>query len=310
MSKPTSLSGLLGDYMNGVATKAKTIHILNPSAGKGAANKVKKNIKHDDFIYVSETPEASAEFIKKTADKSPDTCFTVYGGDGTVYSAVNALMESGHNDTASLRVVPVGSGNDFVKTLENDPGEHKIDVMRVNDKYAVNVVNMGFDCGVVERASRLKKKKFITGKMAYIYGVVGELIKKKPLDLRVTFTYEDGKTEVIEEKLLLCAVANAKWYGGGFKVAPTADLTDGILDVMIIRNVSRRTFISFVGDFKKGTLVDENGKPKEKVKDILYYKRCVAIKIEGCDTYCADGEIFKGNTVEISVIPKALNYIN
>ena len=296
--------------MNGVATKTKTIHILNPKAGKGAASKVKENIKADEFIYMSESSKASVEFIKNTCDKAPNTCFTVYGGDGTVYSAVNALMESGHNDTASLRVVPVGSGNDFVKTLAHDPGEHKIDVMRVNDKYAVNVVNMGFDCGVVERASRLKKKKFITGRMAYIYGVIGELVKKKPLDLKITLTYENGETEVIQEKILLCAVANAQWYGGGFKVAPTADLSDGILDVMIIRNVSRRTFISFVGGFKKGTLVDENGKPKDEVKDILYYKRCVAIKIEGCDTYCADGEIIKGNAVEISVIPKALNYRN
>ena len=296
--------------MDCVATKTKTIHILNPKAGKGAANKVNKTIKSDEIIYVSESPLASSEFIKNTCEKTPDACFTVYGGDGTVFSAVNALMESGHNKTASLRVVPVGSGNDFIKTLEDDPGKHQIDVMRVNDKYAVNVINMGFDCGVVERAARLKKKKFITGKMAYVYGVVGELIKKKPLDLKITLTYENGDSEVIEEKLLLCAVANAKWYGGGFKVAPLADVSDGLLDVMIVRNIPRRTFVGFVGNFKKGELLDENGKPKEKVKDILYYRRCVAIKIEGCETYCADGEIFKGDSVDISVLPKALNYIN
>ena len=296
--------------MDCVAAKTKTIHILNPKAGKGAANKVNKTIKSDEIIYVSESPLASSEFIKNTCEKTPDACFTVYGGDGTVFGAVNALMESGHNKTASLRVVPVGSGNDFIKTLEGDPGKHQIDVMRVNDKYAVNVINMGFDCGVVQRAARLKKKKFITGKMAYIYGVVGELIKKKPLDLKITLTYENGDTEVIEEKLLLCAVANAKWYGGGFKVAPLADVSDGLLDVMIVRNIPRRTFLGFVGDFKKGELLDETGKPKEKVKDILYYRRCVAIKIEGCETYCADGEIFKGGTIDVSVLPKALNYIN
>ncbi len=297
--------------MDTTATKSKTtIHILNPLAGKGATRKVKKTIKSDEFIYVSESPEASKEFIKSTCEKTPDVTFTVYGGDGTVFSAVNALMESGYNKTAALRVVPVGSGNDFIKTLENDPGEHSIDVMRMNDKYAVNVINMGFDCGVVERASRLKKKMLVTGKMAYIYGVVGELIKKKPLDLRVTLTYENGETEVIEEKMLLCAVANAKWYGGGFKVAPLADVTDGVLDVVIIRNVSRKTFIGCVGDFKRGTLLDENGVPKERVADILYYRRCVGIKIEGCETVCADGEIFKENTVDISVVPRALTYIN
>ena len=252
----------------------------------------------------------SRDFIKNTCDKNPDTTFTVYGGDGTVFSAVNALMESGHNKTAGFRVVPVGSGNDFIKTLEDDHGEHLIDVMRINDKYAVNVVNLGFDCNVVERAARLKKKKFISGKMAYIYGVMGELIKKAPLDLTVTLTYASGKREVLRDKFLLCAVANAKWYGGGFKVAPLADVTDGLLDVVLVKNVSRRTFVGFVGGFKSGTLVDEKGKPKEKVKDFLYYKKCVSVKIEGCDTYCADGEIFKGKAVEISVVPKALNYIN
>ena len=297
--------------MDCVATKTeKMIHILNPSAGKGAASKVKENIKSDEFIYVSDSPEATAEFIKSTCAQNPKAFFTVYGGDGTVFNAVNALMASGHNETATLRVVPVGSGNDFIKTLENDPGEHKIDVMRMNDRYAVNVINMGFDCGVVKRASRLKKKKLITGKMAYIYGVVGELIKKKPLDLRVTMTYADGRVEVLEEKLLLCAVANAKWYGGGFKVAPLADVSDGLLDVMMIRNVSRRTFISFVGGYKKGTLINENGEPMEGVKEALYYRRCTAIKIEGCETVCADGEIFNEKTVDISVIPKALNYLN
>ena len=297
--------------MDGIATKAKTtIHLLNPQAGKGAAKKVNKNIKPDEFVYMPESPEASREFIKNTCKKSPNTVFTVYGGDGTVFSAVNALMESGHNKTAGFRVVPVGSGNDFIKTLEDDHGEHSIDVMRMNGRYAVNVINLGFDCGVVERASRLKKKKLISGKMAYIYGVIGELIQKKPLDLTVTLTYADGKSEILRGKFLLCAVANAKWYGGGFKVAPLADMTDGLLDVVLIKNVSRRTFISFVGGFKNGTLVDNRGNPKEKVKKILYYKKCVAVKIEGCETVCADGEIFKEKTVEISVIPKALNYIN
>ena len=297
--------------MDSTAIKTKTtIHILNPKAGKGATNKVKKNIKPDESIYMSETSAATREFIKNTCEKSPDTTFTVYGGDGTVFNAVNALMESGQNKTAGLKVVPVGSGNDFIKTLENDHGEHLIDVMHVNDKYAVNVINLGFDCNVVERAARLKKKKFISGKMAYIYGVIGELIKKKSLDLTITLTYADGKQEVLKDKFLLCAVANAKWYGGGFKVAPLADVTDGLLDVVLIKNVSRRTFISFVGGFKSGTLVDEKGNPKEKVKKILYYKKCVSVKIEGCDTYCADGEIFKGKIVEISLIPKALNYIN
>ncbi len=292
-----------------ISKNRKMVHLLNPKAGKGTAKKLKNTIKNDELIYVSESIEASAEFMKKTCEEQPNTCFTVYGGDGTIFRAVNALMENGHNKDASLKIIPAGSGNDFVRSFEDLDGEMRIDVMKFNDKYAVNVINMGFDCNVVQRASKLKKKPLITGKMAYIYGVIGELVKKKPLDLRITLTYENGTQEVLEEKFLLCAIANAKWYGGGFKVAPLADVTDGVLDVMLVRNVSRRTFIGFVGNYKKGTIVDKNGVVMEKAQDFIIYKRCVGVKIEGCGVVCADGEIFEENTVEISVIPKALNYI-
>lgn len=58
--------------MDGIATKAKTtIHLLNPQAGKGAAKKVNKNIKPDEFVYMPESPEASREFIKNTCKKAP-----------------------------------------------------------------------------------------------------------------------------------------------------------------------------------------------------------------------------------------------
>ena len=295
----------------GVSVKIKKImHVLNPLAGKGRAKKIKENIKNDECVYMSNSPEEAAKFIIDTCNESPDTCFTVYGGDGTVFKAVNALMESVHNDTASLKIVPVGSGNDFVKTFDGMAGEHKIDVMKMNDKYAVNVINMGFDCNVVQRASKIKKVPLVSGKASYILGVVGELFAKKPLHLKITLTDENGNVEVLDEEFLLAAVANAKWYGGGFKVAPLADVCDGVLDVVLIRNVKRSTFIKIVGDFKSGSLVDENGNVVEKVKDIMYYKRCVSVKVEGVKSICADGEIFADcGDVDISVIPKALNYV-
>lgn len=287
----------------------KIMHVLNPRAGKGNVKKIKQSIKSDEFVYMSSSPDEATEFIVNSCKQDPDTCFTIYGGDGSVFKAVNALMQSGHNETASMKIVPVGSGNDFVKSFEAESGEYKIDAMRFNDKYAVNVINMGFDCGVVERAAKIKNNPLVSGKMSYIFGVVGELVKKKPLHLKITVTYQGGETEEFEGEFLLCAVANGKWYGGGFKVAPLADACDGILDFVLVKNVTRRKFVSIVGDFKKGLLVDENGEVEEKVKDIFIYKKCVGVKIEGCEAVCADGEIFNESTVDISVIPGAINYI-
>ncbi len=294
-----------------VKTKARKImHILNPLAGKGKAKKIKENISSGEYVYMSKSPEDTSAFIEKTCKESPDTCFTVYGGDGTVFKAVNSLMKSGNSDSVSLKIVPVGSGNDFVRTFEGISGETKVDVMEFNGRYAVNVINVGFDCEVVRRTAGIKKIPLVSGKMAYIFGVFGEFLTKKPIDAKITLTYSDGSFEVIEEKILLAAVANGRWYGGGFKVAPLSKYDDGLLDVEIVRNVNRRKFVSMIGEYKRGEHLDpETNDVKEKFKDIMYFRRCVAVKIEGCKSVCADGEIFKENTVDISIHHKALNYI-
>ena len=286
------------------------MHILNPLAGKGKAAEIKETLDEGNRVYMSESLEDASAFIENACKENPDTCFTVYGGDGTVFRAVNSLMKSGFADRASLKIVPVGSGNDFVRSFEGKKGEFPVDVMQFNDKYAINVVNVGFDCEVVRRAAKLKKKPLVSGKMAYMMGVMQELVTKKPIDAVITLTYPDGSQEVIEEKILLAAVCNGKWYGGGFQLAPASDTSDGLLDVEIVRNVSRREFISMVSDYKKGThIVPETGEIKEKFKNFIYYKKCVAVKIEGVKSVCADGEIFEESVVDVRVIPQAINYI-
>jgi len=290
-------------------TKIKKImHIFNPLAGKGAAKKMKEEIDSSNYVYMSKSADDASEFIINTCKENPDTRFTVYGGDGTVFRAVNALMKSGCNDTAQLKVVPVGSGNDFVRSFDGMKGETSVDVMEFNGRYGINVINMGFDCEVVRRAARIKKVPLVSGKMAYIFGVVGELLRKKAMDATVTVTYADGTSEVIEDKMLLIAVANAKWYGGGFKVAPTALTDDGLLDLYIIKNVSTKTFINLVGDYKKGDHIDaERDCVREDFEDFIYYRKCVGVKVEGVKSVCADGELFPDTEVEIKVVPKAIN---
>ena len=288
----------------------KVMHILNPLAGKGTATKAKDSISGSDYVYMSESPSETSEFIKKSCQENPDTCFTVYGGDGTVFKAVNALMDSGCADSATLKVVPVGSGNDFVRSFEGMHGEVLIDVLTFNGRYAANVINMGFDCSVVKRAVKLKKNPLIPGRLAYTFGIAGELLNKKPMDATVTLTYEDGSQEIFKEKFLLIAAGNCSWYGGGYKAAPCAKFDDGIIDVALIRNVPTATFITLVGDYKKGTFVDpETYEVVEKFKKYVIYRKCVGVKIEGCGSVCADGEIFNENVVDIGIVPKAINLL-
>lgn len=288
----------------------KVMHILNPFAGKGTAKKVKESLSGSDYVYMSESPTDTSEFIKKSCQENPDTCFTVYGGDGTVFKAVNALMESGCADRASLKVVPIGSGNDFVRTFDGFKGDAEIDVLTFNGRYAANVINMGFDCSIVKRVVKLKKSPFVPGKLAYTFGIAGEILNKKPVDATITITYADGKQESIKDKFLLIAAGNCCYYGGGYKAAPAAKFDDGLIDLVIVKNVPVTTFLRLVGDYKKGAFVNSaTGEVVERFKNYVIYKKCVGVKIEGCESVCADGEVFDESTVEIGIVPRALNVV-
>lgn len=289
----------------------KILHILNPLAGKGTAKKVRTHIKETDETYMSVSPTETSKFIRESCKVEPDTCFTVYGGDGTVHRAVNAIMDSGCANEAMLKLVPIGSGNDFVRSFDDMPDEFVSDIMKFNNRYAANIVNMGFDCGVVKRADKLKKLPLVTGPFAYILGVVGELLHKKPLKAKITITYEDGSTETLDDKFLLVAIGNGRWYGGGFKAIPGAKLDSGTLDVTIVKNVGFFTFLKLVGSFKKGKHIEdpENGIVKKGFEKYLMYKRCTGCKVEGCKTISADGELYEESVADVRVIPKAISII-
>lgn len=289
----------------------RILHILNPLAGKGTAKKVKSHIKETDETYMSVSPLETSNFIRESCKVEPDTCFTVYGGDGTIHRAVNAVMDSGCAGEAMLKLVPIGSGNDFIRSFDDMPDEFVSDIMKFNDRYAANIVNMGFDCGVVKRADKLKKLPFVTGSFAYILGVVGELLHKKPMKARVTFTYEDGTSETIDDKFLLVAIGNGRWYGGGFKAVPGARLDSGTLDVTVVKNISAFTFLKLVSSFKKGKHIadPDKGIVKKGFEKYLMYKRCVGCKVEGCKTISADGELYEESVADVKVLPKAISII-
>ena len=182
--------------------------------------------------------------------------------------------------------------------------------MTFNGRYAANVINMGFDCAIVKRVINLKKSPFIPGKLAYTFGIAGEILNKKPVDATVTITYADGTQETIQDKFLLIAAGNCCYYGGGYKAAPAAKFDDGLIDLVLVKNVSVPTFLSLVSDYKKGMFVNSaTGEVVEKFQKFVLYKKCVGVKIEGCESVCADGEIFDESTVEIGIVPKALNVV-
>lgn len=296
----------------------KHIFIINAVSGSKSARKklfntiidVCKNEKIVYDIYFTKGQGDAYNYAREIAMQGAPVRFYGCGGDGTVNELAAACA---HIPTAQFTVIPMGSGNDFVRSFGG--GENfkdivsliygnpvSIDLIKVNEKYCVNITNIGFDRRVVAATNKVKKTKIIKGTAAYLCGVVITLIQHKKEMLH--FKFEDGSE--ITSRLLLALFANASYYGGGFNACPEADLFDGVLDMMIVPPIGRIKFLSLVGKFRNGKIMETEFAQKN-----IIYKKCSQVTISRATPvkYCIDGELLKANEINLTIDPKATNFV-
>ena len=292
----------------GMEITMKRIHIFNPVAGKGHSPEMLTSHNIKDEIYITQCVGDAARFVEEAAHADPETHFIVYGGDGTLNEAVNGILRAGAGQQALLSVVPTGTGNDTLRSLPDIKGtELFVDAMEYNGKYAINIINMGFDCSVVDRTQSYKRLPAVDGGLAYILGVADVLFHKMGEDWHIRMELENGETEEVAGTFLLTLAANGSCYGGGFKAASLAKMNDGLLDILIVPKLSRASFLSLVADYRKGTHLDPvTMRPAKKFEKKVLYRRCRSLTVEGVRRICADGEIEHAAAVRISVLPRAL----
>jgi len=315
-------------------TKRRVIHVINPTAGKGVTSvttaEEKTKITGNE-MYISKKKGDAGDFIRAICASHAESGadgeihFIVYGGDGTIYEAVNGIMKADAGKFAVFSAIPSGSGNDFVRganrsdvytVSENQsPRTEKwIDVIAYTNErgekaYSVNMLNVGFDCSVAAKASEMKMKPLVSGSTAYILGVLNVLFHKKPLDCRIEMTLADGNIKKTSGKYLLTAIGNSMYCGGGFRAATAAKLDDGLLDVLIVDNIPGIRFVSLANDYHAGAHADKiTGEPIGKFKGILTYRKCTKVSIYGISQICADGEIEDSVKLDAEIIPRALRY--
>lgn len=285
----------------------RKIHILNPAAGQGEALRFKPI----DEVYVTQYKGDAERFVTEILQSTDEEVdFYIYGGDGTVNEAVNGIVSRGGN-RARICIKPTGTGNDLVRTVaQSGKSEISSDVLTVNDRYAVNAVNTGFDLEVVLKAAELKKKPFVSGSLAYILGIFEVLSGKMGKRVKITYTDRGGNENIFNDDCLLALAGNGMYYGGGFKSSPAASLTDGFIDLLIVKKMTRRKFISLVAEYKKGMHINtEKLEPVQKFADVITYAKCKKVIIEGITDICTDGEVFKADRVEIGILPGAIKII-
>ena len=174
--------------------------------------------------------------------------------------------------------------------------------------YFANMMNIGFDCAVVKETYTLKKKPFLKGSAAYIAGVLKVLAVKKTIPAKIKLSGVvslDKKAPqediVMEKNILLTACANGRYCGGGFNAASLAMLNDGLMDVLVVNDVSRAKFISIVGNYKKGDYITEDGSMMSSFKNVLDYYKCRRMEIVGPEMICLDGEVMETGREEAVV---------
>ncbi len=279
----------------------KTIYILNPAAGQGEAlNYVGEN------SYITKAKGDATDFVKATIEaETEDVHFVVCGGDGTVNEVVNGIVLA--NGTASFSVIPVGTGNDLLRTMQTQDEGVMADVLTVNGRCAMNAVNTGFDLDVVLKAEQYKKLSLVSGPLAYVLGVFSVLFKKFGKYIDVTYTDANDKEHTFSGESLLAVAANGIYYGGGFKCAPVSSITDGLIDLLIVKKVSRLKFLSLVLKYKKGLHIDSNTKrPIPAFEKYVVFSKCKKVIFNGISKICADGEVWNTTTADINIIPGAV----
>lgn len=310
----------------------KHLFIVNPVAGKGIGHELLVGrifeaaaaLNMDVQVYVTKEIYESYYYVKNYLEKLPkgsDLRIYSCGGDGTLNEIVNAMH--GFRDTHNIYVgcVPTGTGNDFVRNFKYKDftniedqirGEtSKVDLIRFkyNDgakniiRYCVNMFNIGFECDVVYRTNTLKKYPLLKGSLAYLAGIMVALIRKKGTKLDLEF--DDGTR--YNGKLLSTSIGNGSYCGGGIKGAPRARIDDGLMDVTMVEDIHRRTFISLFPRYSKGTHLEIPG-----IDEILTYKQCKSLRVLPLGEIlrlCIDGEVCESGDIDFFVEPLALNFI-
>ena len=296
----------------------KYIFIVNPHAGaEDNEQKIIEQIaalpnSEECEVYTTKAVGDATDFITNYLNENParKVRFIACGGDGTVNEVFNGAV--GH-DNASVSCYPCGSGNDFVKvfggaekfmniaSLVSAP-EKKIDLLKVGERYSNNVVNFGFDTTVAITINKQREKTGHGGKSAYTKGIITALLKSMKNKCKVR---ADGEIINPDGRMLLCTVANGQYVGGSFKCAPRAKIDDGLIEVCLIKPISRLRFVKILGTYTEGKHLDD-----ESMQDIVIYRQAKKVDVVAPEgfAYSLDGEIVYENKFTIEIVKDAVNF--
>lgn len=289
--------------------------LVNPAAGRGRGAKRLPRFREllarhlpGHAEVVTDAAGAEAALVDRALADGFRTIVAV-GGDGTWSLVADRILRSGRRDVR-LGLLPGGTGNDFGKSLgvtwerAEDVvraiaagAARRIDVGRVGDRHFLNVVGAGFDIAVIDDSYRVP---WLKGDALYRFCALRQLFRFPGLPLEIS---SDGGPPARVDHLML-VVANGRYFGGSFDIAPRADLGDGMIDLVSIRNAPPLARAKLFDLVAKGR---HEGHPRVEVRRGARFELRFAAPLR----YEVDGEVLetRGSRLVIESLPGALEVL-
>jgi diacylglycerol kinase (ATP) len=290
---------------------------VNPASGNGGTGKRWPELAHraaqlglEGTTLFSERPRQLIELAEQAAHNGAELIVSV-GGDGTLNEVVNGLIRAG--SAAELATIPLGTGMDFVRTYgiptrfddavrtAFEGTTRTIDVGRVSyrewsgsesERYVANVGSVGMSAAVAQRANGMSKA--LGGKATFFYALARVFFEWD--NTLVSVQLDDERREARMHDVI---VANGQWHGGAMHLAPEAQPDDGLFDVVLIGDVTKRDFVTTAPKLYKGTYLAH---PKIE----LLRSRTVVVDAPERLPIELDGEQVGTTPVRFEIVPAAL----
>ena len=301
---------------NGPAQLRRWFAVLNPISGHGRALRDRARIEAalrehglDVALEVSRYAGHALPLIALALDAGERNILAV-GGDGTMHEAANAILKHPAASAVTLAPLPVGTGNDWCRFLRV-PSDYAAVAARCRRghtdlvdvgaahfggsderRFFVNVAGAGFDAYVLER---IPTRRF--GALGYLIGVLRGLAGYRPQPMRL-----ETDADVFENRTFVTFACLGAYCGAGMKVAPDADLHDGMFDIVQVGDLARLDVLVSLRRLFDGT-IGAHPKVRSLRSPRLAIDAPHALAVE------ADGELIGRTPVTLSVLRRALRVI-
>jgi YegS/Rv2252/BmrU family lipid kinase len=303
---------------------ARTLVIVNPRSRGGATGRrwtqLETRLREALGPLEVEHTQAPrhAERIAREGVRAGVERVLVAGGDGTLSEVATGLLAAGLGGYAVLGLLPLGTGGDFARSLgvpadldgalaglaagkarpvDAARVEYCDDAGRTRTRYLVNVASLGVSGLVTQLVNRAPK--LLGGRLSFLIGTLRALVRWRcrPVTLKV-----DGQV-VFEGPIVLATAANGRYFGGGMLVAPQARLDDGLLDVVVVPELSRLALLRKLPRIYAGTHLEDPATRLHRGRTLEAVAEAGSVPLE------VDGEPLGTLPLRVEVLPGALSMI-